>query len=183
MAASPAEQAKRRSQGDLDAEFTLVRAAVEHPTDVVGVYEVVSPEDFTDHVCAHILRVVQSLNRAVLPIGFDEIVSHLKPDDVLGPGGCQSETTVADCVRETLSSGSGTAVEAAWCAMRIRAESHRQALQAVLDQCLKAVLGGQSAEVRALLEEAMRLADMYHDADAGADRELNRLQDTSASTE
>jgi len=174
--------ARRRSQGDLDAEFTLVRAAVEHPADAADVYGIVSPEDFTDRVCARIWGVIQTLHGSGRPIGFGEVVSHLKPDDVLGAAGCQSAATVADCVTETLSFGSGTAVEARWCALRILAEAHRQALQAVLDQSVKAVLAGQSAEARTLLKEAVKLADVYHDARAEQDRELKRLQDTADST-
>jgi replicative DNA helicase len=151
----------RNRQGDLDAELTLTRLAVEPPKAVARVLEMVHPDQFTDNVCARIWHVVQKLSRSGRPVGFDQVVNELNPADILGPNGCSGATTVADCVRQTVSEGDGTADEAKWCALRIRAEAHRQALRDVIDCCKQALVGGQSKEAKSLLEKASRLVEAY----------------------
>ncbi len=68
----------------------------------------VRPDQFTVQVSAKIWQVVQRLIRSGRHVDFDEVVNELKPDDVLGPDGCEREQTIADCVRETISEGTGT---------------------------------------------------------------------------
>ncbi len=77
----------RKRQGDLDAESTLIRAAVEHPAKVAAVLEMVQPDEFTDSVCAKIWEAVQTLSRSGRRVGFDEILDELEPDEILGPDG------------------------------------------------------------------------------------------------
>lgn len=137
--------------------------------------EMVHPDQFTDPVCARIWHVVQKLSRSGRPVGFDEIVKELKPADILGADGCSGETTVADCVGQTISDGSGTPDEAKWCALRIRADAHRRALLDVLDRCKQAVVGGRSKDAKSLLGKASSLGEAYHEAQLDATRELNRL--------
>jgi replicative DNA helicase len=167
---------KRNRQGDLDAELTLVRAAVDHAEAVVPILDIVRPDQFTDHVSGKIWQVVQRLISSGRPVDFDEVVKELKPDDVLGPDEREREETVADSVRETISWGDGTPNEARWCALRIVAEAQRQALLDVLETCTQVVVGHQSKEAKAQLMEALRLADAYHAAHIEAMIELERLQ-------
>ena len=172
--------ARSNRQGDLDAELTLARAAVEHPEAVVPVLDMVRPDQFTDQVSGKIWQVVQGLIRSGRHVDFDEVVKELKPDDVLGPGGCEREETVADCVRETISEGDGTPDEAKWCALRIVAEAQRQALLDVLETCTQVVVGHQSKEAKPQLAEALRIAEEYHAAHVEAMNELERLQRRSS---
>jgi len=173
--------ARSHRQGDLDAELTLVRVAVEHPEAVVPILDMVRPDQFTDHVSGKIWQVVQGLIRSGRHVDFDEVVKVLKPDDVLGPDGCEREETVADCVRETISEGDGTPDEARWCALRIVAEARRQVLLDVLETCTQVVVGHQSKEAKTQLTEALRIADEYHTAHVEAMNELVRLQRRSTS--
>ena len=163
------------SQGDLDAEFTLVRVALEHPQKVTRVMDLVESGQFTDPVCRRIWKVVRKLGESGRPRGLDEVVKELDPADLLGPNGCLDAATVEDCVRQTISYGSGTAEEAKWCALRIRADTHRRALLDVIEKCRLAVIGPSTKEIKALMAAASTIADALRAEDLAAARELKRL--------
>ncbi len=161
--------------GDLDAEFSLARVAIEQPLVVGRILPLVSSQDFTDHVCARIWQVFQHLTQSRRPIGFDEIVRELDPKDILGPEGCHDAESVADCVRQTIES-SGTVEEARWCALRIRAATHRRSLLDLISRCEQAVIAGQPQDAIRLFEEGSRLAETYMQAKLLAAAELRRLR-------
>lgn len=164
-----------KAVADLDAEESLVRAAIEHPEIVDKVLRVVTAKDFGDHVCSKIWAAVETLARSRNTIGFDEVVRALSPEDVLGPDGCSDAKSVADCVREILGA-SGTSQEAMWCALRIRTQSLRNALLNQLMPTERALIAHQSKEVKDLLRESCKLATEYRRAHLRDSRELRRLQ-------
>jgi len=166
---------ERKWQADLDAELTLVGAAVDHPDQAAVVLHVVQPEEFGDRVCSKVWAAVQRLIRSGSRVDLDAIIREVKPEDVLGPDGCH-EPTVADCIRETVNAGSGTAIEVLWCALRIRAQARRNALLDVLERFTRAVVGAQIDEAKTLLETASRLLADYDRAHVEAMQELKRLQ-------
>lgn len=164
---------ERKPQGDLDAEFTLVKGAVEYPAKVARILPMLRPDEFTDPVCAAIWRVMQELISSGQSITVDRVVQELKPEDIAS--GCPG-MTVADCVQQTLSDGSGDADEAKWCALRIRTETHRRALRDAIHRCEQAVIGHQVRDIKALLEVGLQLAESYRSSELKAGRELKRLR-------
>jgi hypothetical protein len=147
----------------------------------------VSSDDFADRVCSRIWAAVERLARSRQPIGFDEVVREMHPNDVLepdgsafvkvlGPDGRYVDLSLPESVRETIDSASGTAQEAVWCALRVRAQSLRNSLLNLTILCEQALIGGRSKEAKDLFAEARKLADSYREADLKASRELRRLQ-------
>jgi replicative DNA helicase len=166
----------RIPQGDLDAELTLVNAVIKQPALAESVLAVVNSEDFTDLVCSRIWRVVERLTKSGRPIGFDEVVHELDPEEVLGPNGCPPGESVADCVRHTMEFAGGMAGEARLSAWRIRSRSLARSLFALLVRCGQALVANPSQEVRDLARDVSRLAIEYRKADVQVSRELGRIQ-------
>jgi replicative DNA helicase len=166
---------QHKAQGDLDAELTLVRSAVEHPQKVSRILGMVIPDEFSDPLLAEIWRIVGTFKRARQPITLDQIVNRLNPQDVYRWSGCSEELSVADCVRQTIADGVGTSDEARWCALRIRADARRRELLGLLDRCNAALIARQTEVVRSLFQTGLKIAIVYRRADLAAARELRKL--------